>query len=179
MKTLQYATLTFIAIFVFDGIASAQSPVDLARRERQRQDGAESKTILNRDSPHGASAETKAPTLTPAAPKTAAVAAPTDNRPKDNKGRDEKYWRSAFEKARVELRRAEDRSAVVDLAMNDLNAQLLREGVYTREMELRAELDKAQKMQVIVRKELADAQQRLRDLEDELRRSGGLPGWAR
>ena len=102
-----------------------------------------------------------------------------DPGPTDNKGRDEKFWRETFEKARQALKRAEDKLRLLDLRMTDLSSQLLRESVYTREMELRAEIDRTAKDQAAARVEVTAGQQKIRDLEDELRRSGGLPGWAR
>ena len=40
-------------------------------------------------------------------------------------------------------------------------------------------LEKATHDRDVARKALADAQQNLADLEDQFRRSGGLPGWSR
>jgi hypothetical protein len=99
--------------------------------------------------------------------------------PTDNKGRDEKYWRATFAQARAALKRAEDRLRVLDLKMNNLSSQLLREGVYIRETEIRADIDRTRIDQAGAQKDVADSQQKIADLEDELRRSGGQPGWAR
>ena len=63
--------------------------------------------------------------------------------------------------------------------MNDLTSQFYREGVYSKEMEIRKELAEVQKQQQDAREEVGASQKKISDLEDELRRSGGPPGWAR
>ena len=40
-------------------------------------------------------------------------------------------------------------------------------------------LQQATRQREVARKALADAQQKFADLEDQLRRAGGLPGWSR
>jgi len=157
------------------GIAHGQTLADMARRERARKKPIHSGEVYTNESlkvAPGQPPKTIEPMKEQAKPK-----GPTG--PTDNKGRDEKFWRETFEKARQALKRAEDKLKLLDLRMTDLSAQLLRESVYTREMELRAEIDRTAKDQVAARAEVTAAQQRIRDLEDELRRSGGLPGWAR
>jgi hypothetical protein len=193
MTTLRSAVSLFALVLAAVTAVNGQSVVDTARRERQRQNTNASKTVLNPDSrqpattprtpaPEKASAPAATSAATPAA---GAEAAAPASKPAaataitDNKGRDEKYWRSTFEKARTDLKRSEDKLKVTDLKMDDLKARLLRESIYSRETAIRAEFDKAQQEQSGLRKEVADGRQRLRDLEEELRRSGGLPGWAR
>jgi len=161
-------------------MVQAQSLAQIARQERERQKGQATTVLVINGSTTatlnpGNTAVTSA--TTGATTDAAKPAAPTG--PTDSKGRDEKYWRGVFDKARTDLKRAEDRMKLIDLKMNDLSSQLLRESVYVNELTLRSEIDKTKSQQVIAQKDLADSQQRIKDLEEELRRSGGLPGWAR
>lgn len=180
--------LTRILLVIFGmswiaGVAHGQTLADVARRERARKQPIHSGEVYTNDSVKGASGQPATKTIEPvkeqqAKPETAKDDAKPKG-PTDNKGRDEKYWREAFDKARQALKRSEDKLRLLDLKMTDLSSQLLRESVYAREMALRAEIDKTTKDQVAARAEVAVSQQKIRDLQDELRRSGGLPGWAR
>jgi hypothetical protein len=76
----------------------------------------------------------------------------------------ERAWRARFAEARQRLRDAEDRAweTVVEPV-------LAPHGVYVP-MQVRRKVETP---------ELRQARQALADLEEELRKSGGLPGWAR
>ncbi len=154
-----------------------QTLADVARQERARKKALESKIVINETSaPAGKTVTTAAATDKPI------VTAATPTAPKgpvDNKGRDETYWRTTFQNARQGLKRAEDRAKLLDVKLTDLNSQLLREGIANRERELRESIDTTKKEQAAANIELQAAQQKIRDLEEELRLSGGPPGWAR
>lgn len=157
----------------------AQSVADIARQERERKKQLQSKTVYTNAEktvsiPAGttvaATAATAGVAQTPAGP-----AGPTDN-----KGRDEKYWRGEFKKARDEAKRADDKVTLLEQKVKDLNLQLLRQSdMYNRENRLGAEIQAANKDLEAGRNEAAQARQKIKDLEEELRRSNGLPGWAR
>jgi hypothetical protein len=69
---------------------------------------------------------------------------------------------------------------LLDLRVKDLNTQLLRQSdIYNRENRLGPEITAAQKELDDARKEAAASQQKVTDLEDELRKAGGPPGWSR
>ena len=88
--------------------------------------------------------------------------------PTDSQGHDEKYWRPKFDAARLAVKRAEDNLKLLDLRVNQTSLKMRGlSGII------------ALQNRDIARKDLADAQQKLADLEDQLRRSGGLPGWSR
>ena len=89
------------------------------------------------------------------------------------------YSPTKFETARIYLKRADDTLKLLDLKVADLNTRLLSQGIYTDEVSIREELDKTLKEQEVARKVLADAQQKILDLEEYLCLAGGLPGWAR
>jgi chromosome segregation ATPase len=131
-------------------------------------------------SPTSTSSAPTPPPSTAAAPakKPEGTAAPAG--PTDNKGRDEKYWREAFQKAREEAKRADDNVQLLDLKVKDLNTQLLRQSdVYNREYRVGAQIAAAQAELDAARTRADQARQNIADLEEDLRRSGGLPGWAR
>jgi hypothetical protein len=165
------------------GVAHGQTLADMARRERARKSTIHSGEVYTNESVKAAPGQANPKAIEPIKQQQAKPDAGKDNAkpsgPTDNKGRDEKYWREAFDKARQALKRSEDKLRLLDLKMTDLSSQLLRESVYSREMALRAEIDKTTKDQALARADVAVSQQKIRDLEDELRRSGGLPGWAR
>ena len=65
------------------------------------------------------------------------------------------------------------------MKLNDLQGALYRESIYAREMEIREQLTLTEKDQAAAREEFEASQKKIADLEEELRRSGGPPGWAR
>src|SRR5215471_12455095 len=127
--------------------------------------------------PPATPAATAAPAA-PAAPIAATSKAQRPTGPTDSKGRDEKYWRDAFAKARQEVKRLQDRLSVLQLKANDLTTRIRSDSIYMRAMAEQEELDKTNQDLAIAQHELNVAQQKVADLEEELRRSGGLPGWA-
>jgi hypothetical protein len=155
----------------------AQSIAEAARQERERQKAAQSKVVITSNvkissAPPSVSTSAAAQTASPALAKPVEIT--------DNKGRNEKYWRSAFQQARDELKRAEGRVQLLDLRLKDLNTQLLlHTEIYNREYRLGPEITAAQKELDEARKEVEEAGKKIAGLEEELRRSGGLPGWAR
>ena len=173
-----------VALISFSVDSSAQTVADAARKERERQKQVHSKVVYTNgvpipapNSPPAAPAKPSS-TTTDSAKKPAGTPAPV--RPTDNKGRDEKYWRAAFQKLRDEAKRADDKVQLADLKVKELNTQLLRQSdVYNREYRIGSEIAQAQAELDAARKEAEQARQKIADLEDELRRSGGLPGWAR
>lgn len=164
--------LTSLLLLAFALDCSAQTLADAARQERQRQKRLHSPVVVARGTPTTTAASTGS---------TAAVVAPAAPAgPTDNKGRDEKYWRAQFQKARDDVKKADERVQLLDLKVKELNTQILRQSdVYNREYRLGPEIADAQKQLDESRKAADQAKKKISDLEDELRRSGGLPGWAR
>src|SRR5205809_6920731 len=160
----------FLRAFALD--CSAQTLADVARQERERKKRLHTPVVVASGTPTTTAASTAS---------TAAVVAPAGPAgPTDNKGRDEKYWRAQFQKARDDFKKAEERVQLLDLKVKELNTQILRQSdVYNREYRLGPEIADAQKQLDESRKAADQAKKKITDLEDELRRSGGLPGWAR
>lgn len=156
--------------------AFAQTPTlaDRAREERARRKALESKVVIRET---GAPAAAGATATTMAV--SAGISAVVPKGPVDNKGRDEKYWRGMFDKARQDLKRSEDRLRLADMKVADISSQLTREGLEIRAVELRSSLEKARADQAAAKGDVEKGKQSLLALEEDLRRSGGLPGWAR
>jgi chromosome segregation ATPase len=170
--------LVLVGLFsVIAATSFAQSLADVARKERARQRDSQSKVVVTANT---------TTTAAPAAPKLEAPSADTAASgakpagPTDNKGRDEKYWRTAFQQARDDAKRAEQRVQLLDLKIKDLNTQMLQlSSFYNREYRMGPELTAAQNELEAAKKDVEQANKKVSDLEDELRRSGGLAGWAR
>lgn len=176
-RTARCASL--FALFVLFAVnCSAQSLADFARKERERRAGLKS-TVTIVSIPQGEAATTAAGTSSTTTAASPAAALPAG--PKDNQGRDEKYWRETFAKARADLKRAEGKVATTELRLKDLNTQLLQgnDALFNRDYRLAAMITETQTELEVARKDLEQSKQKLFDLEEELRRSGGLPGWAR
>jgi hypothetical protein len=172
-------TVIFVSQFAMLIVeAQSQTLADYARQERARQKPSASKVYTNDDiaaivGVRPASAE--AAPEPPAQPVAETPAAVTDSR-----GRDEKYWRAAFTEARSALKRAEDRILVLENRRNDLNLRMLRQSdLYNRENVLRLELNASDADLAAARREADAARTGIATLEEDLRRSNGLPGWAR
>jgi hypothetical protein len=177
-----------LLLFTFSVEASAQTIADIARKERERQKQAQlkNKATFTNAIPGGtpAPAPPSANTPAPAAPgaavekKQETAAKPTG--PTDNKGRDEKYWRDAFQKAREAIKQADDKVQILETKLRDVNTALLRQNdIYNKENVLGAQINATQKDLDAAKAEAEQARNNVSKLEDELRASGGLPGWAR
>lgn len=173
--------LPAVVLLIFTVNSFGQSLAEIARRERERQKTAKSKVVVTSNEPAaGAPAPVKTPPAAPATTQAEPSAAAKPAGPTDNQGHDETYWRALFQKARDDAKRAQDRVVLLDLRVKDLNTQLLRQSdVYNRENRIGPEMAAAQKDLDDARKEAAAAQQKITDLEDELRKSGGPAGWSR
>jgi hypothetical protein len=179
----------FLALFVFSFTiqASAQSVADIARRERERQKQTETRSKGRYTNANAAAAAAAAPSQPsanapspqkPSEKKEEVAAKPTG--PTDNKGRDEKYWRDAFKKSRDLVRQADEKVQVQEAKLKDLNTQLLRQSdIYNKENVLGPIISQTQKDLETAKAEAEQARNDVTKLEDELRASGGLPGWAR
>jgi chromosome segregation ATPase len=165
----------------------AQTLADAARKERARQKQSQLQKQNKGTYTNATATVTSAPAKPAGAGANAApeVKAETETPPKpagpvDNRGRNEKYWRDAFENARNELRRAEEEVQIQEARVKDLNTQLLRQSdVYNRENVIGAQITEAQKALNTAKTKVEQAKNKVSNLEEELRSSGGLPGWAR
>jgi hypothetical protein len=157
-------------------LGSAQSLADAARKERARQREVQ-KEVKGRPVT-SFNAQGAAVTATATTSSTTSQVKPFEL--KDNNGHDEKYWRSLFDKARGDLKQAEDQVQLLNNKVRGLNTALLnRSDIYDRENVLGVEISKSQKELDDAQKKVDEAKQKISDLEEDLRKAGGPPGWAR
>ncbi len=163
------------------------SVAEAARQARQEQKHARKDVRLytNDNLPHGsaglsvAGAETIAPvTAKPPGEKAKSTEGP--KKPRGAGGKGPAYWRQRFAETRAKLAQSESELAALEREMGRLQLQYygdpnkaLMQG-YTRS-DLREQQAKISAKQ----SEIDRLREELRNLEDELRRSGGEPGWAR
>jgi chromosome segregation ATPase len=172
--------ISCLVLFLFALDCSAQTLADAARQERERQRRLHSVVVVVNGATITTAASTSSTTAATTTAATTTVAALNPKGPLDNKGHDEKYWRTQFDNARAALKKAENTVQVLDLKIKDLNTQLLRQSdIYNREYRLGPEIAETQKQLDDANQQAADAKKKIADLEDELRRAGGPPGWAR
>lgn len=169
MKLLRW--MCFFLAMPWAGVVQAQTIADAARQERERRKAVESQTsvsipILSSVTP-AATAGSAVTTSVKTANEESKSTGPTDLQ-----GHDETYWRPKFDAARLAVKRADDNLRLLDLRVNQ--TFLMRRGWSGIIAVQHAKYDRD-----VARKALADAQQNLADLEDQFRRSGGLPGWSR
>ena len=169
MKLLRWMCLFLAMLWAGSAVVQAQTIADAARQERERRKAVERESSLSIP---------MVTSITPAATAGSAVTTRVNTStaneeskstgPTDSQGHDEKYWRPKFDAARLAVKRAEDNLKLLDLRVNQTSLKMRGlSGII------------ALQNRDIARKDLADAQQNLADLEDQLRRSGGLPGWSR
>jgi hypothetical protein len=187
MNRMNRIVVAALAVLALADVASGQSLGDLARRERERKSGGPEPAVITTEMVAGRSGETS-----PSAPKPnpTAAGAPTDSKPaaagagatekKEEKKGSEAWWRQTFKEARENSSRADAQVRALEIQLAEANkALLIRDDVFNKEGQLipiinglTADLDTA-------RRRADEARQKIVDLEEELRRSGGLPGWAR
>jgi len=169
MKLLRWLCLFLAMLWAGSAVVQAQTIADAARQERERRKAVERESSLSIP---------MVTSITPAATAGSAVTTRVNTStaneeskstgPTDSQGHDEKYWRPKFDAARLAVKRAEDNLKLLDLRVNQTSLKMRGlSGII------------ALQNSDIAQKALADAQQKLADLEDQLRRSGGLPGWSR
>jgi hypothetical protein len=94
--------------------------------------------------------------------------------------KDEAYWRARFAKARAKLKRNQDELDVLQRELGQLEIQYYPDPMKALEQQYsRSDINNQVAKIDAKKKEIEQDQQALSDLEDELRRSGGDPGWAR
>jgi len=152
-------------------LASAQSLGELARLERERR-GREprkaKKIYTNEDFPVVVVSEARQ------SQPVQQGATQSERRPKEDQAEVEKQWRQRFAEARARLREAEQR------CWQDRIQTVFVGGGGLSGMKSGAALPVQMQIQECVEtRELRQAQKALAELEEELRRAGLPPGWAR
>jgi predicted RNase H-like nuclease (RuvC/YqgF family) len=95
-------------------------------------------------------------------------------------GKDENYWRAQFQEIHAKIAQTEQELDVLQRELNKDDVQYYSDPQKAlMQQHDRSDInDKTAKINA-KKKELDDLNQKLSDMEDELRKSGGDPGWAR
>jgi hypothetical protein len=166
MKLFGWMCFFLVISVAGSSVVQGQTIADAARQERERRKAVESET--GESIPVVTSV-----TTVPARIKAATINGKSKSSgPTDLQGHDEKYWRPKFDAARLAVKRAEDNLKLLDLKATNQNSVLIPGRSTTA-------LQKATHDRDVARNALADAQQKIAGLEEQLRRSGGPPGWSR
>ena len=186
MKATKALTLALLAMSLVSVRGYAlQSLPDFARQERARREANPVESIrvyTNENLPRGprpGPGDAVQVTGTPAPADSVPTEEATDARPGSTPVTEDE-WRSAFAEIRQEIERAGNALRLLELQRSELNREFLtRDDIYNKEGQLRpiieakeAELDAGQAR-------LAAATEALRDLQEQLRRSGKPAGWGR
>jgi hypothetical protein len=158
-------------------LVQAQTIADAARQERERRKAVENQAseipAVNSTTPAPSAVSTARPQgKTVQANEQLKYAGQTDLQ-----GHGENYWRPKFDQARQAVQRAEENLKIADQKVANSSSMWTTYGPIVGRNTMA--LQQATREQQVARKALADAQQKLSDLEDQLRRAGGLPGWSR
>ena len=157
---------------------------EAARRAREQKQGQQpSKVITNEDMADLKGTVSVVGTVPPAPAATepgptedATKAAATPQEP----AKDEEYWRAKFAEARKKLA---DDSKELDILQREYNLKeqqfYSNPNVALREQFGRADLNKTRDDINAKKADVEKSQQAITALEDELRKAGGSPGWAR
>jgi len=181
-------------------VSNAQSLTELAEIERQRRNGiAEAPKAINNDNvaefSRGAVSIIK-PIALPSREMNSEAAegiggdsekektadseyAVDPDEPVDLEGRPESFWRDKMAEARQRVEVLEREAEVLQLRLNALQMQFLDSADGFRRQAIQKDMQKAFYEQDLNKENLAAAQDALRDLSQEGRRSGALPGWLR
>jgi len=204
MRLLLMKGLAVVLMLLFflsiAAVSNAQSLTELAEIERQRRNGiAEAPKAINNDNvaefSRGAVSIIKPIALPSRAmnseaaewiggdsekEKTADSEYEVDpDEPVDLAGRPESFWRDKMAEARQRVEVLEREAEVLQLRLNALQMQFLDSADGFRRQAIQKDMQKAFYEQDLNKENLAAAQDALRDLSQEGRRSGALPGWLR
>jgi len=168
------------------GAQQKESPAEAARkaREQKKNQPKAAKVFTNDDlaaiSTGGVSVVGSAPPPIAEKPTQGEKKPAADKTKEEKPQKDETYWRKRFADARGKLRTAEKE---LDILQRELNLQMQQyysdPNKALREQYDRRDINNLRKAIDDKKAEVERLRQALSDLEDELRREGGEPGWAR
>ncbi len=179
--------LRLVAVFGFIAFslpAQDQSSDDVAAaarkaREQLKNAPAPKKVITNDDIP---AAKTSAAPSDTASPKAEAQpdSAQGDDKAAENDPKSEVYWRKRFQKLHDKLDASEKELDVLQRELDKNQVQYYSDPqTALMQQNNRSDInDKTAKIDA-KKKEIESIKQQISDLEDELRKAGGDPGWAR
>jgi chromosome segregation ATPase len=189
MRKSVFGTLSFLLLafpLAYGQSQSQESVAEAARKAReQKKSQPKSAKVITNDNlsavPGKINVVGSEPAPEAAAKPEEAKAAPAGE--KAAKGPEEKgeaYWRKRFAEARGKLRVAEKELDILQRELNLTNQQYYSDpNKALREQYDRKDINNLAKTVADKKQEVDQLKQALSDLEDELRRAGGEPAWAR
>jgi hypothetical protein len=161
--------------------ASGQSLGDLARKAESRPKGAAKPGKVYTNDDLRPVEETPAPPAAalPAASPAPGAAAKPEEKPAEDPKKDEAHWRGRVTGLRDNLNRAKMFAEALQTRINSLSADFASRDDPAQRGVVASDRQKALSELERVKKEIADYEKQLRDLEDEARRAGVPPGWLR
>lgn len=178
------AALLFLVPLEARAQQPGQSVADAARKAREQKKEAPKavKVFTNDNIPGAGSVSVIGP---PPAESTAAAkddkdAGATSPKVVTPPAKDEKYWRELFAKVRKQIQQDQDDLAIMQRELAQLQVQYYPDpqkamSQQYSQAEIKAKQDKIDAKQA----EMTRLNQTLSDMEDDLRKSGGDPSWAR
>ena len=161
--------------------ASAQSLGDVAKKEqaRRKKVSKAGKVYTNEDI--GGAEAVAAPVPTPTTDAAAPAQPKPEEKPAEDQGpkKDEAYWRNRIREARSGLDRAKMFQDALQSRINGLSADFAARDDPAQRATLSTDRQKAMAELERVKKEIADFDKQIRDIEDEARKAGVPPGWLR
>jgi predicted RNase H-like nuclease (RuvC/YqgF family) len=177
------AVMLFFALAAFTLPAQDQSSDDVAAAARKTREQKETapkpkKVFTNDDIP----SKTEAPAPDAAAAKPGGVqdAAQTDEKAAENDPKSEAYWRKRFQKVRDQISDSEKELDVLQRELDKGQVQYYSDPQKAMtEQHDRSEISEKIAKIDAKKKEIEGLKQKLSDMEEEMRKAGGDPGWAR
>jgi hypothetical protein len=178
------AALFALTAFSFPALAQDQSSDDVAAAARKAREQKESapkpkKVVTNDDIPP---AVTAAPVAvgTATKPGEGQNGAPADDKAAENDPKSEAYWRKRFQKTRDQISASEKELDVLQRELDKGQVQYYSDPqtAMTQQHD-RSEINEKTAKIDAKKKEIDTLKQQLSDMEDEMRKAGGDPGWAR
>jgi hypothetical protein len=181
---MKHFRLVLAGLLLTASVAQAQTLGDVAKQEEVRRKAAKTGKVYTNDNlkaDPGSIPPVPAGTGPAASSPSGDQGAKPEAKPSDSEDpkKTEKYWRERVAQARDGLQRAKTFEEALQSRINALSADFAarddpasRSVVATDRQKALAELER-------VKKEIADFDKQLKDLEDEARKAGVPPGWLR
>jgi len=156
---------------------------EAARKARQEQKTAPKpkKVFTNDDIPSAPATDISAKSTTPAPAGGQAETAQAESQDNaDNNPKSEAYWHKRFQKLHDKISTAEQELDVLQRELNKDQVQYYNDPQKAMQQQYsRSDINEKTTKIDDKKKELASLKQQMSDLQDDLRKSGGDPGWAR
>jgi len=154
---------------------------EAARKTREEQKTApKAKKVFTNDDMPAPASETTAKAAEPAAGGQAETSTAESKENAENNPKSEAYWRKRFEKQREKISNAEQELDVLQRELNKDQVQYYNDPQKAMQQQYsRSDINEKTAKIDAKKKELEALKQQLSDMEDELRKAGGDPGWAR